>query len=46
MTVPAILILIALAFALVEEFQSSGKSLIGWAVVFICAALLYGNLNL
>lgn len=45
MTVPTILILVGLAFALVEEFQAQGRSLLGWAVVAVCLALLWGNLG-
>lgn len=37
----SILIIIALVLALIEEFQAQGRSLIGWAVVAICAALLF-----
>jgi hypothetical protein len=44
MTAPDVLILIALALALVEEFQAQGRSLTGWAVVLVCAALLWGRL--
>ena len=38
------LILAALVLALVDEFQSHGRSLVAWAVVFVCIALLYGRL--
>jgi hypothetical protein len=38
-----ILVLVAVAFALIEEFQAQGRSLVGWAVVFIGAALLWGH---
>ncbi|HKR50533.1 MAG TPA: hypothetical protein VJT72_13350 [Pseudonocardiaceae bacterium] len=46
MSIPDILILVALVLALVEEFQAQGRSLVGWAVVLVCIALLWGNLGL
>jgi len=42
MSIPTILFVVALVLALVEEFQAQGRSLIGWAVVFICIGLLWG----
>lgn len=45
MSVPTILTIIALALAVVEEFRSQGQSLLGWAVILICAALLWGSLG-
>ena len=38
------LIVAALILALVDEFQSRGQSLTGWAVVLVCIALLMGKL--
>lgn len=35
----------ALLVALVDEFIQRGRSLLGWAVVLICAALLAGRLG-
>lgn len=35
----------ALVLALIEEFNAGGRSLLGWAVVLICAALLWGRLG-
>jgi len=35
----------ALVLALVEELQSRGRSLVGWAVVFLCLALLWGRIG-
>lgn len=43
MTLPTVLILVAILFALIEEFQSNGRSFVGWAVVFIGVALLWGR---
>ena len=45
MTVPFVLALIALVLAVVVEFNTRGRSLLGWAVVLVCAALLWGNLT-
>ena len=44
MTIPMILIIVALILALVDEFRAQGQSLTGWAVVLICISLLWGNL--
>jgi len=44
MTIPTILFVVALVLALVEEFQAQGRSLLGWAVVFVCIGLLWGTL--
>ncbi len=41
MTIPTILIVVALLLALVDEFRAQGQSLTGWAVVFISIALLW-----
>ena len=43
MTIPTILFVVALVLALVEEFQAQGRSLLGWAVVFVCVGLLWGQ---
>jgi hypothetical protein len=45
MSIPTILILGALLLALIEEFQAQGRSLVGWAVVLISVALLWGQLG-
>jgi len=45
-SIPLILVIVALVLALVDEFQANGKSLVDWAVVLICISLLWGNLNL
>ena len=39
------LIIAALVLALIDEFQANGRSLVAWAVVFVCAALLIGRLG-
>ena len=44
MSIPTALALVALILALVEEFRDRGQSLIGWAVVLIAIALLWGRL--
>lgn len=43
MSVPLILVVVALVLALVEEFQAQGRSLVGWAVVFLALAELWGR---
>lgn len=45
MTVPIVLIIVGVILALIDEFQDNGRSLLGWAVVFIGAALLWGHLG-
>ena len=45
MSIPTILFVVALILALVDEFRSRGESLTGWAVVFVCVGLLWGNLT-
>ena len=39
------LIIAGLILALVDEFQAQGRSLVAWAVVFVCAALLIGRIG-
>jgi hypothetical protein len=34
----------ALIVALIDEFQSAGKSLLGWAVILLAIAFLWGRL--
>lgn len=46
MSIPTLLIIGGLVLALIEEFQAQGRSLLGWAVVLVCVALLWGNLPL
>ena len=45
MTVPTVLVIVAGILALVDEFRAQGQSLTGWAVVLVCAALLWGNVT-
>jgi hypothetical protein len=45
MSIAIILFVVALVLALLEEFQSNGRSLVGWAAVAICIGLLWGNLR-
>ena len=42
---PTVLALVALILALVDELQAQGKSILGWAVVALAAALLWGKLG-
>ena len=41
MNVPTILAVVALVLAVITEVQAGGKSLLGWAVVCVAAALLW-----
>ena len=45
MSIPTLLILGGLLLALVHQFQSQGRSLLGWAMVLVCLGLLWGNLG-
>ena len=45
MSIPEILFIVALILALIEEFQASGRSLVGWAVALVCIGLLWGALR-
>ncbi len=38
------LVIAGLVLALVEEFVAHGRSLLGWAVVLVCVALLWGRI--
>lgn len=42
--IPLILTIVALVLALIDELQAQGKSLLGWAVVLVCIALLWGRI--
>jgi len=42
--IPLALTIAALILALVDEFNAHGRSLLGWAVILLCAALLWGRL--
>lgn len=44
MTVPTILVVIALILALIDEFRAQGQNLTGWAVTLVCISLLWGTL--
>ena len=39
-----LLVLIAMLLALGHEWQAQGKALIGWAVVLLCLATVWGRL--
>jgi len=43
MSIPLLAYVVALALALVAQFQAQGKSLVAWAVVFVCIGLLWGQ---
>lgn len=45
MTIPTILLVAALILAFIDQFRAQGQSLTDWAVVFVCIALLWGNLR-
>lgn len=47
MSIPIIIFIVALVLALVHELQSepAGRSVLGWAVVLICAGLLWGRIG-
>lgn len=45
MGVPEVLIIVGLILALIEEFRAKGQSLLAWAVVAVCVALLWGHLG-
>ncbi len=42
MNIPDVLVIIALVLAAVEQISARGRSLLAWAVILICAALLWG----
>lgn len=44
MSLPTVLEIVALVFAVVDLVQAQGKSLLAWAVVLVCVALLWGLL--
>ena len=39
------LLLVGLLLALLEELNARGRSILGWAVVFVCLALLWGRIT-
>jgi hypothetical protein len=45
MSVPAILVVVALVLAVIEEFNAQGRSLLGWAVILVALSLLWGQLG-
>ncbi len=44
MNIPLILEVVALVLAAIELLRSRGQSLVAWAVLLLCIALLYGHL--
>lgn len=45
MSIPIVLFAVALVLGLIDEFQSNGRSLVGWAVVAIAVGLLWGHVG-
>jgi hypothetical protein len=45
-SITTIFVIVALVLALIHEFQAQGRDILGWAVVFLCIAALWGNLSL
>jgi hypothetical protein len=45
MSIPTVLIIVALVLALVDELRARGQSLIDYAVILIAVALLWGRLG-
>jgi hypothetical protein len=46
MSITDVLVIVALILAIIEQFRARGQSLIVWAVILICIALLWGLLPL
>lgn len=44
LTIPLILLILALGFSGYTLVESRGKGLLGWAVFFLAVALLWGRL--
>jgi hypothetical protein len=44
MNLDTLFLVVALLLALAEEIRARGESLVAWAVVFLCMALLWGRL--
>lgn len=45
MSIPDILVVVAFVLACIDQFRENGRSLTGWAVIFICIALLWGSIG-
>lgn len=45
MSIPTVLVIVALVLAIIEEVRARGVALLPWAVILICAALLWGKLG-
>jgi hypothetical protein len=41
--IPYLMIVVALAFSVFAEFETRGRSILGWAVVLVCVALLWAR---
>lgn len=41
MTIPDVLVIVALILAIVEQFRARGQALLVWAVILVCIALLW-----
>jgi len=44
MSAPDVLVVLGLAFGVIEQFNAKGRSLLAWAVILVCVALLWGAL--
>jgi hypothetical protein len=45
MSIPTVLFIISIVLAIVEEFQTNGRSLVGWAIIATDVGLLWGHLG-
>jgi hypothetical protein len=46
MNIPDVLVLVALILSVIEQVRARGQSLLTWAVLLVCVALLWGYLPL
>lgn len=44
MTVTEVILFVALALAIIEQFNAKGRSLLAWSAILICVALLWSPL--
>lgn len=45
MSITTVFLMLALVFAGVEQIDAKGRSILAWAVILICVALLWGWLG-
>lgn len=43
MSIPTIIIIVALVLAIIDEVRAQGQSLVAWAVILLSVALLWGK---